>query len=150
MLSYATDPYGDYYTDPRIIFPVDHNDDRLHPKEIILGFNENGIQKAYRQSDVEASKIINDELGDVSLLLVSQFPQNSRAFDRSVDGEILDFRQQDSHIVDVKTNSYWNYEGTAISGLMKGTQLSRMPLEPGFWFSWVSFYPETVIYGETT
>ncbi len=36
--SYATDPYGNYYTEPRIMFPVENNDDRLHPKEISLDF----------------------------------------------------------------------------------------------------------------
>ncbi len=147
--SYATDPYGDYYTDPRIIFPVDNKDDRMHPKEIILGFNEGGIYKAYKQSDVELSKIINDEIGDTSVLLVSSFNQNSRAFDRTVDGKIFDFQHEDGKIVDIQTSSEWNYEGIAISGPMEGNQLSRIPIEPGFWFSWVSFYPETLIYGET-
>ncbi len=147
--SYATDPYGDYYTDPRIIFPVDNKDDRMHPKEIILGFNEGGIYKAYKQSDVELAKIINDEIGDTSVLLISSFHQNSRAFDRTVNGEIFDFQYEDGKIVDIQTNSDWNYEGNAISGPMEGSQLSRIPIEPGFWFSWVSFYPETQIYGET-
>lgn len=147
--SYATDPYGNYYTDPRIIFPVDNEDDRMHPKEIILGFNEDGIFKAYKQSDVEFSKIINDDIGDTSILLFSLFNQNSRAFDRTIDGRVLDFQYEDDKIIDIQTNSEWNYEGTAISGPMNGNQLSRIPLEPSFWFSWVSFYPNTLIYGET-
>ena len=31
--SYATDPYGSYYTEPQIMFPVEHRDDRMNPKE---------------------------------------------------------------------------------------------------------------------
>jgi hypothetical protein len=34
--AYGVDPYGDYYTDPRILFPVEHKNDTFHPKEIIL------------------------------------------------------------------------------------------------------------------
>ena len=61
--SYATDPYGSYYTEPRIMFPVEHNDDRMHPKEIILGFNQDDIYKAYKQSDIESNIILNDSIG---------------------------------------------------------------------------------------
>ena len=51
--AYGSDPYGDYYTDPQIIFPVENKDDRLHPKEIILGFDNDNIYKAYKLVDVE-------------------------------------------------------------------------------------------------
>jgi len=30
---------------------------------------------------------------------------------------------------------------------MEGTQLTRMPMDPGFWFEWVAFHPETQVYG---
>ncbi|MFB5598306.1 MAG: DUF3179 domain-containing protein, partial [Nitrosopumilaceae archaeon] len=67
LRAYGVDPYGDYYTDPRIIFPVDNKDERLHPKEIILGFRESGIYKAYGQNDVEHSAVINDKVADTPL-----------------------------------------------------------------------------------
>ena len=144
--SYATDPYGDYYTDPRIIFPVDNSDDRMHPKEIILGFHEDGIYKAYKQNDVEFHGIINDDIGETSVMLVSQFSQNSRAFERTVNGETLEFEFVDEKIIDTKTNSEWNYDGLAISGTMEGSKLTRMSIEPGFWFEWVAFHPETEVW----
>ena len=144
--SYATDPYGNYYTEPQIIFPVDNRDDRMHPKEIIIGFNQNNIYKAYKQNDIESSIVINDFIGDTPLLLVSLFSQNSRAFDRSVDGEILDFQYVDGKIKDIQTNSEWNYSGLSVSGIYEGQQLERMPIEPGFWFEWVAFHPNTLVY----
>ena len=148
LRSYATDPYGDYYTDPRIIFPVEHSDDRTHPKEIILGFNEDGIYKAYKQNDVEIKKIINDDIGETSLMLVSLFSQNSRAFDRTLNGEILEFEFVDDKILDTKTKSEWNYDGVAISGPLEGNKLTRMSIEPGFWFEWVAFHPDTDLFGD--
>jgi hypothetical protein len=146
LRSYATDPYGNYYTDPRIIFPVDNQDDRMHPKEIILGFNENGIYKAYKQNDVELHNIINDNIGETPILLVSLFSQNSRAFDRTVNGEILEFEFTDEKITDTTTKSEWNYDGVAISGPLEGNKLTRMSIEPGFWFEWIAFHPETEVW----
>lgn len=146
LRSYSTDPYGDYYTDPKIIFPVDYQDNRVHSKEVIIGFHEDGIYKAYKQNDIEINKIINDNIGETSLMLVSQFSQNSRAFDRTVDDKILEFEIVDGKIVDSKTNTEWDYDGVGVTGPLKGKQLKRMSIEPGFWFAWVAFHPETEIW----
>ncbi len=145
--SYATDPYGDYYAEPRIMFPVEHSDDRMHPKEIILGFKQDEIYKAYKQNDVESNVIINDSIGSVPMLLVSLYPENSRAFERTINDQVLDFVYADGKIVDTQTNSEWNYDGLAISGEFGGKQLERLPIEPGFWFEWIAFHPETLVYG---
>jgi len=146
LRSYATDPYGDYYTDPRIIFPIDNKDDRMHPKEVILGIHKDGIYKAYKQKDVELYKIINDDIGQTHLMLVSLYPQNSRIFDRTLDGEILEFEFVDDQITDTKTNSVWNYDGISISGSLEGAKLTRISIEPGFWFEWAAFHPETEVW----
>lgn len=146
--SYATDPYGNYYTEPRIMFPVEHSDDRLFPKEIIIGFNEDGIYKAYKQNDIESIVIINDLIGETPVMLVSLFSENSRAFERIVNDVQLDFVFDDGKILDVQTNSEWNYAGLSISGKYQGEQLHRMAIEPGFWFEWVAFHPETLVFGD--
>jgi hypothetical protein len=149
LRSYTTDPYGNYYAEPRIMFPVEHSDDRMHPKEIILGFNQDGIYKAYKQNDVESKILINDSIGDVPVMLVSLYSENSRAFDRTIDGKILDFEYVHGKIIDIQTRSEWNYDGFAVSGYYMGEQLERLPIEPGFWFEWVAFHPKTLVYGDT-
>ena len=146
--SYATDPYGNYYTEPRIMFSVEHSDDRLHPKEIIIGFNQDDTYKAYKQNDIESEILINDFIGDTPVMLISLFSENSRAFERTVNGNTLDFVYDDGKILDVQTNSEWNYDGLSISGENYGIQLERMPIEPGFWFEWVAFHPETLVFGD--
>ena len=146
--SYATDPYGSYYTEPRIMFPVEHSDDRMNPKEIILGFNQDGIYKAYKQNYIESNVLINDSIGETPVLLVSLFSENSRAFERIIDGEILDFTYADGKIFDTQTKSEWNYDGLSILGEHEGKQLERIPIEPGFWFAWVAFHPETLVFGD--
>ena len=148
LRSYATDPYGNYYTEPRIMFPVEYSDDRMHAKEIIIGFNLDETYKAYKQNDIESQTVINDSVGDTSIMLVSFYPENSRAFERVIDGEVLEFEYSDGKLVDTLTNSEWNYDGLAISGKHEGTQLERLPIEPGFWFEWVAFHPNTLVYGD--
>ena len=146
--SYATDPYGNYYTEPRIMFPVEYSDDRMHPKEIIIGFNQDNIYKAYKQNDIESNIIINDSIGETSVMLVSLYSENSRAFERTINGVILDFEYMDGKIFDSQTNSEWNYDGLSVSGKHQGEQLERMPIEPGFWFEWIAFHPQTLVYGD--
>ena len=146
--SYATDPYGSYYSEPRIMFPVEHSDDRLHPKEIIIGFSQDDVYKAYKQNDIESNIIINDFIGETPVMLVSLFSENSRAFERTIDDQILDFVYTDGKIFDAQTNSEWNYDGLSISGEYEENQLKRMPIEPGFWFEWVAFHPNTELFGD--
>lgn len=143
---YGSDPYGDYYTSNEIIFPVSHTDDRMHPKEKIAGFERLNHFKAYKISDIESSKIINDKIGEDKILLASFYPDMTRAFDRKINDQVLDFVYSNGKIVDTKTNSEWNFEGYAISGTMKGEQLQRLTLNPGFWFEWAAFHPDTEIY----
>ncbi|AJW71510.1 DUF3179 domain-containing protein [Nitrosopumilus adriaticus] len=146
--SYATDPYGNYYTEPRIMFPVENRDDRMNPKEIVIGLHQDDIYKAYKQNEIESKVVINDFVGNTPILLVSLFSENSRAFERIIDDEMLDFEYSDGKILDLQTNSEWNYDGFSISGKYQGKQLERMPIEPGFWFSWIAFHPDTLVFGD--
>ena len=145
--AYGVDPYGDYYTDPRILFPIDNKDDRMHPKEIILGFNDAEIYKAYKQTDVESEVVINDKIHEQQIVLFSMYTGNARAFDRNINSHVLEFEFSDNKIIDLQTNSEWNYDGISISGELEGIQLNRLPFNPGFWFEWVAFHPDTEVYG---
>ena len=147
--AYGVDPYGSYYTDDRIMFPVEHSDERMHPKEIILGFHIDDVYKAYKQLDLENSVVTNDKIGNTSILLTSFFSGNARAFDRTLNGEILNFEFSDGKIMDLQTGSTWNYDGESISGTHEGKSLSRLPFSPGFWFEWVAFHPDTLVYGDS-
>lgn len=146
--AYGVDPYGDYYTDSRIIFPVENEDDRMHPKEIILGFNENNTYKAFKQNDVESEIVINDNVSDRPILLVSSYSDNARAFDRMIGEQTLEFEFKDGKIIDINTQSEWSYDGMAISGELKGEQLTRLGFNPGFWFEWIAFHPDTEVFGD--
>jgi hypothetical protein len=154
---YGVDPYGNYYTEPNILFPVSHKDDRFGPKEIIVGLEDSdGMKKAYRISDIESKKVVNDAIGNKQIVLVSLEPFMVRAFDRKVQLEStdevttlqLEYEGSSNLLVDKETGTRWNFDGKAVEGRMKGISLTRLSLDEGFWFSWVAFHPDTQVYGK--
>lgn len=155
---YGVDPYGNYYTEPNILFPVSHKDDRLGPKEIVIGLEDNGNYKAYRISDIENKKVVNDAIGNKQIALVSLEPFMVRVFDRSIlqlessGSQVttlqLEYESSSNLLVDKQTGTKWNFDGRAVEGRMDGKSLTRLPLDEGFWFSWVTFHPNTEVYTE--
>jgi hypothetical protein len=143
---YGVDPYGDYYTSQAIYFPVEHRDDRLGPKELVMGLEDNGSYKAYNLKDVEGKKVINDSVGEKKVLLVSLYPFMIRSYDRTLDGRVLEFQLDNDKLIDKQTGGEWNFEGQAVSGPLQGKQLARLALDPSFWFSWAAFHPDTELY----
>ena len=136
---YGADPYGDYYTNKDVLFPVSNSDDRLGLKEIVVGFENEGQYKAYKLQEIENKKVINDQINSKPLTLFSLHPFMVRAYDPVIDGQVLEFsyNAKDQNFIDKQTNSLWNFEGKAISGQMKEKQLTRLPFDEGFWFEWV-------------
>ncbi len=66
---YGRDPYGSYYEDSFLIFPVEGEDDRIHPKTVVFGVEVNGIYKAYKEEDLIKEGIIEDEVSGVRIKL---------------------------------------------------------------------------------
>ena len=62
--AYGRDPYGEYYEDSFVWFPVENNDDRVHPKTVILGIEVEGLFKAYKEQDVKELGLIEDSMSE--------------------------------------------------------------------------------------
>jgi hypothetical protein len=145
---YGADPYGSYYSNNDLFFPVSNKDDRLELKEIIVGLENGGQFKAYKLQEIQDTRVINDRIGDKSLALFSLYPFMVRVFDSTLDGEKLEFQynKNSSKITDKETGSEWNFDGIGTAGPMKGKHLLRLPYDEGFWFEWVAFHPKTALY----
>ncbi|HZB16978.1 MAG TPA: DUF3179 domain-containing protein [Nitrososphaeraceae archaeon] len=149
---YGADPYGDYYTNSDVLFPVLNRDDRLGLKEIVVGLENKEQHKAYKLQEIENKKVINDQVNGKPIALFSLYPFMIRGYDPIVeDGEQkialqFNYNAENNKFIDKQTGSVWNFEGKAISGQMKGKQLTRLPFDEGFWFEWVAFHPKTEIY----
>lgn len=70
------DPYGSYvdeggyYTDTSIIFPPNHEDTRLHPKEVVVGIRDSERNAtAVTKKTLRERKVMDVELGDRTVTL---------------------------------------------------------------------------------
>lgn len=144
---YTRNPYGTYFEDQDVFFPLSNIDPRLPNKVIIYGIRTEQEQSAYTYEDVKNENVINDTVGGVELLVIfDQDLKAVRGFNRIVNEETLTFLLDDGELIDRETESVWSFEGNALSGPMKGTQLEVKILENSFWFSWAATFPQTKLY----
>ncbi len=149
------DPYESYYrsSDTGII-PTRLSDNRIYPKEFVLGLVIHDKAKAYPFSVLSRRPVVNDIFERVPLLVV--FDKESATgvtFRRKVKGQTLSFKkaeetgQKGFFVVDDVTGSVWNgLTGIAVQGRLKGEKLKALPLTRSFWFGWVDHYPKTKIF----
>ena len=65
--NYGRDPYGNYYEDSFLIFPVENRDNRIFAKDLVFGVEINGVYKAYREIDVKKAGVIEDVVNNVNI-----------------------------------------------------------------------------------
>ncbi len=64
---YGRDPYGNYYENSNLFFPVENEDKSIHPKTVIFGIEINGTYKAYQEEDLIAIGTIEDLVDGVRI-----------------------------------------------------------------------------------
>jgi hypothetical protein len=67
--SYGKDPYGNYYEDSFVMFPVENIDRRIHPKTVIFGIEVDSKYKAYKEVDLKEMGTIEDMVNNVRIRL---------------------------------------------------------------------------------
>jgi hypothetical protein len=126
-------------------------DDRLKPHEMVLGLQIGDDAKAFPLSALHTTRVINDRVGKVAVVIVHQ-PESdtTTAFESRLNGRVLKFQAAEAEadqLLDLETHSTWNAYGLCLSGKLKGSQLKAVILEPEFWFAWSEFRPKTEVYG---
>jgi hypothetical protein len=161
---YGKNPYRGYdrIGDQPFLFR-DPVDPRLPAMERVLGIARNGKVRVYPLTALEASPVINDEVGGEAVVVFSregmlsaldaevisesrQIPA-AAAYSRRLDGRVLTFDKQDKRIVDRETRSAWDIFGRAVDGPLKGKRLQAADNGVHFAFAWLAFTPESEIYG---
>jgi hypothetical protein len=127
------------------------HDDRLRPRDTVVGLETGGEVKAYPMSALRNTRVVNDRVGGNPVLIVHQpSSDTTTAFLAKADGRPLKFRASDAEadrLVDLETNSEWTAYGECVAGQLTGTRLKPLILEPEFWFAWSEFHPKTQLYG---
>jgi hypothetical protein len=127
---------------------IREQDNRLPNYEQVVGIEAGSSHKAYPISELEKEPVVNDNVGPAPVLLVYVAGiDTTTAFSRVLNGRILTFRPANAgKIVDNETASTWNAYGECIAGKSKGQKLDRVIPEPGSWFAWAEFHPDTQIF----
>ncbi len=142
----ATMPYGSNTAPGREL--VRQADTRLPNYEQVIGIESGEAHKAYPVSVLSKQLVINDKVG-ATPIVVAYAPSTATttAFSRTVNGRVLTFRSAPAgKMTDDETGSTWTTYGECTSGKLKGQKLTQLIPEPGLWFAWAEFHPDTEIY----
>ncbi|MGH2751839.1 MAG: DUF3179 domain-containing protein [Actinomycetota bacterium] len=166
--NYGTNPYPGYddVDNPPFLFDGEV-DGRLAAVERVLGVQSESEVVAFpyfrlRETADGGLAAVNAKVGDEPTLILWKAGVSSAldgdqiatsrdvgaaaAFDAELEGRSLEFEVRDGRIVDKTTSSVWSIFGRAVSGPLKGKQLSGADAFDTFWFDWAAFHPRTLVW----
>jgi hypothetical protein len=148
-------PYGPYFASPETMFPVHERSKVLPEKSWIYALLVNDTPKAYPLDRLQKEGVVNDELGGKPVVLVYEpgaegQGRTVRAYER---GDRTFARSERAFLGMVFLNEQdgkpWRVTEEALT-TPDGKSLPRLPGHLAYWFGWFSFYPRTLVYGETS
>ena len=148
------DNYSDYHFSPMTgIVPVEHRDDRLHPKAKVIAIRIGDQARAYPLALFnQATKVVTDRVADKELVVYRDAASEASAvFERVLEGQKLSFKPGKTWttLEDTTTGSTWNIvSGKAVAGPLKGKALEQVPHYQIYWFGFVDFFPEATLFGD--
>jgi hypothetical protein len=127
---------------------IREQDNRLPNYEQVIGIEVGDTHKAYPMRELQKENVVNDKVGSAPVLVVYRAGvDTTTAFSRVLNGRTLTFHQAEAgKIADKETASTWNAYGECIAGKLKGQRLDGVIPEPGAWFAWAEFHPDTEVY----
>ncbi len=133
--------------------PASRSDDRLPPKDLVLGYIFGGRAKGYPFRTLLETPVVNDAFAERELLVVfDERSQTGQIFQRTLDDRTLSFElvglsEGDVIVRDLETGSTWSgLAGEALGGPLAGRTLQQMSTFYAFWFSWKDFFIEAELY----
>lgn len=114
--------------------------------DFVIGLAIAGLSKAYYFTDVREVGVVNDQIGDIPILVWAQ-DENFHAYVRQVADRILTFSMLGENIVDQETGSVWDVSrGIALEGPLSGESLQPVPSLSSYDWAWEDFYPDSEFY----
>jgi hypothetical protein len=153
--------YGDYFAYHDTMFPVWLRSDLLATKDRIYALQIEGIPKAYPLDILTKEQVINDMVGETSIVLIASDGQikvdgvNQRVGEISYDagGEVRSYARgeetftpgsQPDTVID-SVGHPWQITEEALIG-PEGMSAPRINGHLAYWFGWYSFFPQTLLY----
>lgn len=152
---YEIDPYGSHSTDLGIPFNANNSeDDRLHPKERVLGINVGESSKVYPISSFSHTiSTLNEQVGAMDVVATGSSGDNFAViFNRQLeDCTTLEFTPLENRLPIIMIDNEgteWDIFGTAQTGPRTGTQLQKTNSFISYWFAWTAFFEGAEIHGQ--
>ena len=132
--------YFAYREDPETMFPIWNRDERLAPKQLVLGVVADGAFKAYSIDALRDGRVASSLSSD-ALAFRSEGRQFSLLDDApdSLPDRLMD---EEGALWHVERDRLWKDDDPA----------QTLPLHPAnvsFWFGWYITHPDTLLYGAT-
>ena len=130
----------------------------LRADDRVLGLAHNGIARAYPVRILNWHEVVNDRYGELPVAITyCPLCGSGIAFDARAGGKPLNLGvsglllNSDVLLYDRGTQSLWSQlKQLAISGPMKGTRLTALPLEHTSWADWRARHPGTEVLSTDT
>lgn len=136
-------------------------DDRLPPMERVLAVGNRGKVRLYPFQILRGKTVIHGELDNLPYVvfvkdgmasaLDAERVETGReipaatAFDRRIEGSVLEFSHRGGAWMDKNTGSRWNLFGEAVAGSLAGRRLAPVSGGVHFAFAWLAFNPDSEI-----
>jgi hypothetical protein len=155
--------YGSYFNSAETVYPVGQRSNQLGSKEQIYALRVNEVPKAYALNSLIAEEVVNDTLGETTLVLISSGRQVNvagttllgedviysagaevRAYERGQ--QTFSPGPEEDLVLDSSGQEWQVTEGALI-----GPDDQRLPRLNGhlsYWFGWYAFFPNTLVYPE--
>ncbi len=155
--------YADYFSADGTMFPVWQRSELLGTKDQIYTVRIDGTPKAYPLDVLAEERVINDQVGDTPLVLVSGGPavevtgtsrRSGSESTYSAGGEVRAYERGDETfspgdnpdtVIDAQ-GVVWQVTEEALVA-PDGRTLARLPGHLAYWFGWFAFFPNTEVYG---
>ncbi|WP_419902754.1 DUF3179 domain-containing protein [Kiloniella sp.] len=127
--------YREYFSSPELMFPVSVDQSDHAAKSYVFVLRVSGKEKAWPLSDFEKSKVINDTVDGLSVVLVGDAKTRTvRAFEGN--GERFSTGSDTNSFVS-ESGKWQLTENELISN--SGEKLQRLPGHISYWFAWNNY-----------
>lgn len=132
--------YEDFLDSGEFIFPVTEaaRDPRLRAADVVVGIQVGEEIVAYPVATLKAP--VNDRVAGTAVVVIPG-DGGAAVFERTIDGDVLEFEADAGRVLDTNTGSEWRADGLAVSGPLKGRRLDSVPTRTTFWFAFVGAFP---------
>ena len=139
LRDYNRDPYGSYtprngyYANNNVIFPTQHEDERLDEKDVVYVFKHDNESIAVTSDRLQRDRVLTTTLNTSTFTFVHDESLNTARL----------YNTTGDHNITYKNGSY-SYGGDTHTAT--SLPLEDQPVYDAFWFAWAAFNPDTELY----